>query len=311
MRKINTLGDNARSKWIACFDARALPYILVIPTLGALFLLIICPLLYGFGLSFFEWSPVRPQLGKTFIFISNYINVLRDQYFWISMRTSLIFTIGSVGLEFFTGLGMALILSRRTRGRNIINSIVIMPLMVTPVVVGLIWRYMYDSQFGLIYYLLSLVGLADKFGGLTQSSTALLSTIIVDVWQMTPFVILVLLAGINSFPDEPYEAARIDGASEWQLFRYITLPMLKPLIALVLVMRTMDTLKVFDIIFILTKGGPGMATETIGLFTYKMGFNYFRMGPAMALSFLTLIMLVVITGSLLKLWGQDKGIEVS
>jgi multiple sugar transport system permease protein len=172
--------------------------------------------------------------------------------------------------------------------------------MITPVVVGLIWRYMYDPSDGLVYYVLHFLPGGGSFGGINATGTALLSTMIVDAWEMTPFVILVLLAGLSALPEEPFEAAVIDGAGRWQQLRYITLPLLRPVILLVALIRLMDAFRIFDTIFILTGGGPGTSTETITLYDFNTAFQDFQLGYGMALAVATLIILVALGGVVIR-----------
>src|SRR4030095_4323281 len=198
--------------------------------------------------------------------------------------------------EFLLGLGLALLLNSQIRGRSVFRATLLVPMMLPAVVVGVVWRLMLNPNFGAIN------GTFKGFGLNTESLTwtasprlALLSVIIVDIWQWTPFVFLVLLAGLQAIPQEPYEAARIDGSSPWQTFRYVTLPLLKPAILIALLLRTMDLLRVFDQIFILTEGGPGFATETISLYIYRTAFRFFDFGYAAAMSFVLLAVTNVIS----------------
>jgi multiple sugar transport system permease protein len=169
------------------------------------------------------------------------------------------------------------------------------------VVAALIWRYVLDPQFGLVNMVIGALGGSRETGWLSSPALALPSIVLVDVWQWTPFVILVLHAGLLAIPDSLLEAARVDGASAWQTIRLVMLPYLTPLVLIVLLFRTMDTYRTFDTVFVLTKGGPGLATETVGLYTYRSGFIFFEMGYAMALAVVVLALIVVISSFYLRL----------
>jgi multiple sugar transport system permease protein len=193
-------------------------------------------------------------------------------------------------------LGLALLLNQQIRGRGVFRASLLVPMMLPTVVVGVVWRLMLNPNFGAINGTLKQLGINTE--GLTWTASprlAFLAVIAVDVWQWTPFVFLVLLAGLQAIPQEPYEAALIDGSSRWQTFRHVTLPLLKPAILIVLLLRTMDLLRVFDQIFILTEGGPGFATEMISLYIYRTAFRFFDFGYAAAMSFVLLAVTNVIS----------------
>jgi len=218
------------------------------------------------------------------------------------MAHTFVYATAALILEFSIGLGLALLLNSQIRGRGFFRATLLVPMMLPAVVVGVVWRLMLNPNFGAIN------GTLKNFGLNTESLTwtasprlAMLSVIAVDVWQWTPFVFLVLLAGLQAIPQEPYEAALIDGSSRWQTFRYVTLPLLKPAILIALLLRTMDLLRVFDQIFILTEGGPGFATETISLYIYRAAFRFFDFGYAAAMSFVLLILTNVISALYIRL----------
>jgi len=198
--------------------------------------------------------------------------------------------------EFFLGLGLALLLDQPFRGRGLFRAILLIPMMLPPVVVGVVWRLMYNPDFGAINGTLKGAGVNTEALTWTASpGLALASVIAVDIWQWTPFMFLILLAGLQAIPQEPYEAAMIDGSNWWQTFCHVTLPMLKPAILIALLLRTMDLLRVFDQIFILTGGGPGFATETVSLYIYRAAFRFADFGYAAAMSFVLLALTNVIS----------------
>ncbi len=200
---------------------------------------------------------------------------------------------GTVAIETLLGLGIALLLNDEFRGRGAVRTIIVFPLMISPVVVGLIWRFMYNTDRGMLNYFLHLLGI-DIVDWLGRQATALPAVMLADIWEWTPFIALILMAALQALPDEPFEAALIDGANSWQMFRYLTYPMIRPALMVAILIRTMDAFKIFDTIYVLTLGGPGVSTQVIGLYTYKWGFKFFQMGYASALSYLMILMLVIV-----------------
>jgi multiple sugar transport system permease protein len=223
--------------------------------------------------------------------LQNFARLASDRFFLEALKHTLVYAVVALTLEFLFGLALAVLLSSRLRGRGFFRAALLVPMMLPPVVVGVVWRLMLNPNFGAIN------GTLKGFGAGTDALTwtasprlALISVIMVDVWQWTPFMFLVLLAGLQAIPQEPYEAALIDGSSAWQTFRHVTLPLLKPAILIALLLRTMDLLRVFDQIFILTEGGPAFATETISLYIYRAAFRFSDFGYAAAMSFVLLIL---------------------
>jgi multiple sugar transport system permease protein len=271
------------------------------PTLLALLVTIVFPMFFSLALSAYSWKLTEINKPKTFVFLENYREILGDEIFWTATRNTFAFVIITVSMELILGFLIALLLTEITRGRRLANSIILLPMIITPVIVALLWRYMYDPQFGIINYAIKSLGYPETIGWLSRESLALPSIAVVDIWEMTPFVILVLHAGMLTVPEEMTEAARVDGATYWQVVRHLIIPYLMPLILLVLLLRTMDTYRVFDVVFVLTKGGPGLATEVIGLYTYRSSFIFFRMGYGMALAIVTLLIILVISLGYLRL----------
>lgn len=234
--------------------------------------------------SFTLFDFANPSIPREFIGLQNYWELFHDPRFIRTTLNTVVFTALAVTIEFVLGLSLALLLNRKLRGKRAIIGLFILPTASMPVAVGLIWRYMYNHQYGILSYMLRKVGLLGKeglFEGislLTNPVGAMASVIVTDVWEWTPFVLLVLLGGLMSLPKRPYEAAKIDGASALQTFRYVTLPLLKPVIAIALLIRISDAMKVLDIMYVITGGGPGMSTETAHLFAYRLNFKGFSMG---------------------------------
>jgi multiple sugar transport system permease protein len=206
----------------------------------------------------------------------------------------------AISLEFILGIGLALLLDRDLFGKGLIRSLVLLPMMCTNVVIGLTWRLLLNYQFGIVNYYLGVLGIA-PVEWLSNPSLARPSIILVDVWNTTSFVALMILAGLQAMPEEPFEAARIDGASAWQTFRYLTLPLLRPTILVVLLWRVIDTFRIFDVVYLLTAGGPARATETVSLYVYRNGFQLFNLGYASAASYVMILIMLVIAAILSRL----------
>src|SRR5215470_5958985 len=268
-----------------------LPALFLAPALAVLLSLSIYPLIYSITISL-----QRETSGGAVWTFDNFTRLVSDNFFLTAMVHTFVYAVAALSCEFLLGLGLALLLNSKLRGRGLFRASLLVPMMLPSVVVGVVWRLMLNPDFGAIN------GTLRRFGFHTESlpwiaspKLAMLSVIAVDVWQWTPFVFLVLLAGLQAIPEEPYEAALIDGSSHWQTFWHVTLPLLKPSILIVLLLRTMDLLRVFDQIFILTEGGPGFATETISLYIYRAAFRFFDFGYAAAMSFVLLIVTNVIS----------------
>ena len=214
--------------------------------------------------------------------LANFRRDVFDQGFVSALATTLIITLIGLAIQLPVGVGLAVLLNRRLRGTRLFRTALLLPMLLTPVAVGLMWRFMLDSDLGVVNWLLDTVGLS-RVGWLGEKWAARLAIAMVDSWQSIPFVMLMVLAALSTLPEGPHEAARVDGATSWRVFRFVTLPMLKPVLYVTLMIRVVDSLKLFDIIFILTRGGPGKATQTVGLLTYNTGFNFLETGRAAAL----------------------------
>lgn len=274
------------------------PLFLIAPTVGCLFLIVIYPMLCSLYLSTTNFDLSSGE--QSFIGVENYLEILRDIEFFESLGITLTLTAVTVSGSFLIGFGLALILNRYTKGRAAILPLLLMPMMLTPVVIGLMWAMMYNADYGVFSYLLGVVGV-ERRSWTGDPSTALLSVIVTDIWQWTPFMMILLLSGLQSLPQEPYEASQIDGASKLQTVRFITLPMLMPIIMVAIIFRTLDAIKIFDIVYTLTAGGPGTATEVVSLFIYRTGFRFFHMGYATTLSWVLLVVTIVISQIYIKL----------
>jgi multiple sugar transport system permease protein len=277
--------------------ADLLPYLLLAPSVLMLLAVTVYPLLYSARISLYSF-----RLGKEqdFILLGNYAALLRDARFWDSLGVTVTFTFFAVSVEFLLGLGLALLLAGELRFRGFFRTALIIPMIVMPVVVGITWRLIYASDVGVVTFVARTL-FGKSLNILGEPSLALPAVIVVDIWEWTPFMFLVLLAGLQSLPLEPFEAARVDGARPWQILRDLTLPMLKPVIMVALLIRTMDAFTVFDQIFVMTNGGPGSSTEVVSLFIYRTAFKYSLLGPAAAMVFVVLLILIVISQVYIRL----------
>ncbi|MHB1007456.1 MAG: carbohydrate ABC transporter permease [Chloroflexota bacterium] len=270
------------------------PYLWLLPTLGILAVLLVYPLLYSLYLSFHNWDLLRPDRLGTFVGLSNYARLLGSTDFRVSLNVTLIWTFITVAAEFVFGFAIALILDKQVRMKGFIRTLCILPMMLTPVVVALMWKFLWSPQFGFINYLLTVLGMrpVDWFSDAVPAMGAVMVT---EVWSHTSFVVLVLLAALQALPEEPYEASRIDGASKIQSFWYITVPLLTPAIVVVLIFRTIFAFRAFDLIWVLTGGGPVNSTLTLSVYIYRLAFRYWDLGYASALAWVMLIISMIIS----------------
>ncbi|MFQ5694597.1 MAG: carbohydrate ABC transporter permease [Terriglobia bacterium] len=279
------------------------PYLLLAPAVVLLLALTVYPLLYIVRISLHRLGPA----GDTFVGLENFLRLLQDSFFHRALWQTLVFVVSALALELLLGLALALLLDSQLRARHFWRALFLLPMILPPVVVGVIWRLIYNPNFGVLNGFLGQLGLdTTRLTWLADPAVALAAVIAVDVWEWTPFVFLILLAGLQALPEEPYEAARIDGSSWWQTFRYITLPLLKPAILVALLLRTMDLIRIFDQVFILTQGGPGFATETVSLYIYKTAFRFFDFGYAAALSLVLLAATLVVSRFYLGLFQRQE-----
>lgn len=260
--------------------------------LGALLGLIVAyPLGYSVWLSFTDRRIVAPDYS--FVGLDNYLGLKDNPDFLASLRNTFLFVVLAVTLELVIGLALALALQRQRRARDVTRSFLLTPMFVTPIAVGLMFRFLLNQQLGAIPAALDPLGITiDYFG----PGLALLTIVAIDVWQWTPFMVLLLLAGLESLPRQPFEAAKVDGASTWMTFRRVTLPLLKPVIAIAVLIRALDAFKVFEYVFATTRGGPGNATETVQYQIYRTAIQFFRLGEAasMAIVLVAIVLSIVV-----------------
>jgi multiple sugar transport system permease protein len=298
----------ARRKTVDWIDAH-LKWVLVSPAIVFVTVLIIFPIGYTIFLSLTnaQGAVTRPF---DFVGLGNYLYWLTDTvHFWPAVGRTIYFTGVALAIELVLGFGIALMLRKTFRGQSIVRVIVLLPLVATPVAVGTMWLLIFEPNIGFANYLLGNLGIPAQ-SWLSGQATALNTLIFIDAWQWTPMIILILLAGLTALPDEPLEAARVDGANAWQRLRYITLPLLAPVIASAAILRAIDALKTFDIIFA-TKGsggGSNFEAETLNVLAYSQAFDYSRYGRASALLmlFFMLIMVVLLGLVILRKKGDTQ-----
>jgi multiple sugar transport system permease protein len=277
---------------------RRFGWFMTAPGLVALVLVVLFPLLFTIFTSLFEYTLVRPGYD-TFVGIDNYRSALEENYLGESIVVTVKFVIAVVLIEFLIGFTVALMLNAVTRFKNIYYPILLMPLLINPVVVAQIWRMFLHPELGIVNYLIGLVGVA-KVNWLGDPNIAFWTVVMVDIWHQVSFMIILLLAGLSALPKEPYEAARMDGASTLQSFFHITLPLMRPVIVVTLLIRLIFAIKTFDLIFIMTRGGPGTATDLISYFIYRSAFYGLDIGQASAISVVLLIVVLALTGYLYR-----------
>lgn len=267
------------------------PGALVAPAVISLALLTIYPFGYMVWISLHEW-PIISRQPRTFLGIDQFAYILQTPEFWRSLSVTSTYMAASVSIQMCLGMALALLLATPHWTARLFQLPLLIPVFVSPVVVGLIWKFMFGYDLGILNHLLQSVGLPAQ-NWLGEARMAMVSLILVDVWQWTPFTILILRAGLDSLPTEPFEAAEIDGANGLQRFRYLTLPMMAPVISVTLIFRFLDAFKQFDIVYILTRGGPGDATNVLGYSIWFRGFFANRLGYAAALSLLMVVLMTV------------------
>ncbi len=273
---------------------RATPYLFLAPAGIILIGALLYPIGYMIYASFLDWNPSQRIGEADYVGLRNYISVLGDprfrESFWVTIRFAAIV----VSVEMALGVGLALLLDRNIRGMSALRTIFILPMMIAPIVVGLMWRYMYDAQVGVFNRTLDALGF-DKIPFLSDGGWAFFSIIVADVWQWTPFIFILSLAALQSLPQSALEASRIDGASGWQQIWYVKLPLMMPVLIVTALLRLIDAFKVLEVILVMTNGGPGISTEILSLRISRTTSEFRELGVAAAMSNYLLILLLLIT----------------
>lgn len=287
---------------------RRLAAAFVTPAVSVIALIAIFPLVWALWSSMHLQDLRMPWLGQPFIGLDNYAEVARDPRFWSSLSHTLFFAGVTVSLELVLGLALALGMNSAFRGRGAARAISLLPWAIPTVVSALLWRFMFDSQAGIANALLVAVGVLERpMVWFIQATTAWIPVILSDVWKTTPFVAILLLAGLQNIDRSLYEAAEVDGAGAWWRLWHITIPLLKPTIFVALIFRTLDAFRVFDLLYALTGGGPGTATEPIALYTHTIILQHLRFGYGSALS----VVIFVITFGLALIYIRGLGLRMS
>jgi multiple sugar transport system permease protein len=293
----------SRSPWRRAIEGRARrrPYALfIVPALLIVSAVIVFPWLFTVFMSLNEWKVAQ---ARSFVGLANYAQLFVDERFHDALLRTLLYTVLAVLAPLVLGTAAALVFQQRFFLRGLLRGIFILPMMATPVAVGLVWTMMFHPQLGVLNYLLSLVGLPPQLW-VFDPATVIPSLVLVETWQWTPLVMLIVLGGLAALPSEPYESAALDGASAWQRFRHITLPLVAPFLMVAAIIRTIDAVKAFDIIFVISQGGPGTASETINIFLYLQAFAFYNIGYASAVVVVFFVLIVAL--SLMLLYVRQR-----
>jgi multiple sugar transport system permease protein len=273
---------------------RLTPYLFLLPALAFMGVGLFYPVCQSIWLSFFDWKLGMAPSSAVYAGWENYLSLLRDENVYTSASVTLTFAFAVVAIEVVLGVALALLLERPIRGMAMFRTLFILPMMIAPVVVGLIWRFMYSEQFGVLNKITKAIGIGGVHW-LSSQEMALVSVVIADVWQWTPFIFILAMAALQSLPASAIEAARVDGATPWQTIWHVKLPLMMPVIVIATLLRMIDAFKVLEVIFIMTDGGPGLSTEILSLHIYKTAFISQQLGRASALSNLLLLIVLVLS----------------
>ncbi|MBB1251256.1 carbohydrate ABC transporter permease [Rhizobium sp. G21] len=285
-------------KRIAISDS---PWPWLAPLVALLVVFTIYPLLYNIWLSFHEFLPRKRTLA--FVGFDNWIQLWNDTRFWGALGVTFIYFFIALIFELVLGMAIALLLDAELPGFGALRAVLSMTLVIPPAIAGMMFLLMEDPQFGAITYFLNQLGLLDKTTPiLATSSLALAGVLVAEIWQWTPFMVLIFMAGLRSLPAEPYEAAMIDGASAVQMFRRLTLPMMSRVIAVAILLRGIDLFRVFDYIFVMTSGGPGTATYTVSLYAWQQTFSNLKWGYGATLSLVSLVIVMIMANLFIKIF---------
>lgn len=279
--------------------------LLLLPALTIMTIVGLFPLLHSLYISMTGYKPVDPDKFQGFVWFRNYIRALTDGQFWHSMGLTAGFTLLSVSISLVLAVLLALLFNQRLRGFLVIRTLILVPMLITPIAVGITWRIMMMPDLGVLNFLLDLVGIPSQPWAGSKAS-ALASMLLVDVWQWTPFMFIIIFAGISALPKSPFESAAIDGASPIQTFFWVTLPMLKPVIVIACLLRIVDAMRTYDTVYIIARGGPDFATDLISVNLQRVNFRNFDLGYGSAMSWLTLLAILAIVLIFVKLTGFMK-----
>jgi multiple sugar transport system permease protein len=280
---------------------------MVLPTMIVLLAVSIYPFAYMLYMSTIEYSPL-PQVPPTFVGLGNWAEMLQDPAIWNSWLTSAVYFGGALSLELVLGVLIALLIERTPVFRDALATILLSPMFVAPVLVGLLWRFLLHDSYGIYTYLLRQTHLLDNATSILGSpATAMPAVILMDAWEWTPLVIIVVLSGLRALPHDVLEASVVDGSSYWQQVRFVTLPLLRPVILVAALVRSMDLLRYIDHLMVTTAGGPADATKIIGIRIYEEAFRFFRLGYASAIGLAMVFVTIVLGRIFVNLLGRGQG----
>ena len=304
MNAIDTAGvrDSSFSNRLYRATQRHKHWFFIGPALLIVLTVVIYPIIFSTGVSFFRVT--FASQSRPFVGLQNFERMLSNDDFLESAFNTLYYVVFSVSGSFLIGFGIALLIRRITIGRDLLRLLLIIPITMAPIVVGLMWNWMLDPLFGLVNWFLDLLGIPGQTM-LAQASTARITVVLVDIWQWYPLVFLIIEAGMATLPRAPYESARLEGVSSWMIFRRITLPLLRPVILVALLLRTVDAFRTFDIVRVMTDGGPGLTTETLSLYLYRTAFTFNKLSRAAAGSILMLLVIGLISAMLFRILYRD------
>jgi ABC-type sugar transport systems, permease components len=286
----------AQVKRIAISDS---PWPWLMPLIALLVVFTIYPFFYNVWLSFHEFVPRKRSLA--FVGFDNWIQLWNDARFWGALGVTFAYFIIALVIEIVLGMAIALLLDAELPGFGALRAVLSLTLVIPPAIAGMMFLLLQDPQFGVVTYVLNSLGILDKgMPILATSSTALAGVLLAEIWQWTPFMVLIFLAGLRSLPAEPYEAAMIDGASSFQMFRRLTLPMMSRVIAVAVLIRGIDLFRVFDYVFVMTSGGPGTATYTVSLYAWQQTFSFLKWGYGATISLTSLVIILVLANVFLR-----------
>ena len=286
------------------FTERNLRILFPLPAIVFIGLLMVFPILYTLYLSFTNWN-LTSGMEPSFVGLNSYLRVFSEPRFLHAIGRTFTFTGFAVATEVVLGVAIALILNRAFVGRSLAKLLLLLPLVATPIAVGIVFNLFYDPTIGLLNFALHALGLPQG-RWVSSENTVIASLVLVDVWQWTPMITLIVLAGLAGLSEEPVEAARVDGASDFQILRYVTLPMVMPVILTAMILRLIDALKTFDIIFAMTGGGPGYASETLNIMGFKYSFEYFRIGQSSVILIALFLVVLLCSLGIMKLRASSE-----
>lgn len=273
--------------------------VFLLPCIIFIIIMIIAPLFYNFAMSFTDWS-MSIVKAPQFVGLKNYIEVFGEKRFTNSVWHTIVFAVIAITLETLLGVALAILINRKFHGRRVVQALMLLPVVATPVALGMAWKLILEPTIGFANTVVKFLGMAPQKFLATTSFESMFTLILIDVWEWTPMVMLMVYAGLMTIPQEPYESALVDGATPWQTLTRITLPLASPAILVAVLMRLIDVVKTFDIIYATTQGGPDFATENINIYGYLNMFSYYEFGKAAAISVLFFIVVMAIGCGFLK-----------